>query len=178
MRLFFLTPSLISSINARIFILTNRQVVLMGLTNETDLTSKFYVWTVHCLSIEAVVEYKFWFISSPQIVAMLFNSILHYWLVRLRPHLPCVQISFRLFPKTLTNLHEQLARRQRFIRRRTAQEVVSCRVCINIGHNIVFYTWCNRIVISIICMYTVCMLARTVNKYWMYKYLFNIPDPI
>ena len=32
MRLFFLTPSLIGSINDRIFILTNRQVVLMGLS--------------------------------------------------------------------------------------------------------------------------------------------------
>ncbi len=34
MRLFFLKPSLIGSINDRIFILTNRQVVLMRLTNQ------------------------------------------------------------------------------------------------------------------------------------------------
>ena len=34
-RLFFLTPSLIGSINGRIFILTNQQVVLMELVSNT-----------------------------------------------------------------------------------------------------------------------------------------------
>ncbi len=38
MRLFFLTPSLIGSINHRIFLLTNRQVVLMGLSKMSQMS--------------------------------------------------------------------------------------------------------------------------------------------
>ncbi len=42
MRPFFLTTSLIGSINDRIFILTNQQVVLMGLTKLEDIYSMFF----------------------------------------------------------------------------------------------------------------------------------------
>ena len=44
MRLFFLTPSMIGSINHRIFLLTNRQVVLMGIKRKvTEVTDKSYL---------------------------------------------------------------------------------------------------------------------------------------